>query len=60
MGARPWYREPWPWAVIGLTGAAVAGCLITLWIALAHPQELVLDQDQYQRLDRELKADDDD
>ncbi len=53
---RPWYREPWPWLLIGLTGSAVVASLITLWIALANPQQLVVDEAEYQRLERQLKA----
>jgi hypothetical protein len=40
---RAWYREPWPWILIGLPSAAVVGSLVTAWIAIVNPDPLVVD-----------------
>ncbi len=55
---RPWYREPWPWIIIGLLSATVIASLITLWIALANPDHRVIDEDEYDRVRSELRAQD--
>lgn len=39
----PWYRNGWVWLVIAIPAATVAGCLLTLYLALAHPEEIVRD-----------------
>lgn len=54
--ARPWYREPWPWFVIGLLGAAVTASLVTLWIAMTNPDLLVVEDAEYQRIRSEMRA----
>lgn len=53
---RPWYREPWPWVAIAIPGAAVIGGLFTLYLAVSHPDPLVVDQDQYREIHSELQA----
>jgi hypothetical protein len=40
---RPWYREPWPWILIGLPFAAVVASLVTAWIAIVNDDPLVVD-----------------
>lgn len=52
----PWYRYPWPWVAIAIPATAVAGGLITLYLALSHPDPLVVDEQQYQGLSSELRA----
>ncbi len=54
--ARPWHREPWPWFVIGLLGAAVTASLVTLWIAITNPDLLVVEDAEYQRIKSEMRA----
>lgn len=39
----PWYRQFWPWFLISLPATAVAGCAVTIWLALASPNALVVD-----------------
>ena len=56
--ARPWYREPWPWIVIGLLGTVVVASLITFWIAVSNPDGLVVDDAKYQEIRRGLRAQD--
>lgn len=55
-GARPWHREPWPWIIIGLIGSAVIASLITLWIAVRNPDARVVDEDRYDQLRSEMRA----
>ena len=54
--SKPWYREPWPWFIIGLLGATVAAGFITLWIAMTNPDFQVVDEEEYQRIKSELRA----
>ena len=53
---RPWHREPWPWFIIGLLGAAVIASLVTLYIALTNPDLPVVDEAEYDRIKLELRA----
>jgi hypothetical protein len=32
----PWYRNSWPWFIVGLLGISVIGSLATVYIAYAH------------------------
>lgn len=54
--ARPWYRQFWPWFIIALPAAAVVASFISLWLAVSNPDYLVLDEQEYQKLRSELKA----
>ncbi|MDR2710474.1 MAG: FixH family protein [Burkholderiales bacterium] len=45
---KPWYREPWPWIIIGSLGVVVIGCFVTLGIAIWSDDGLVAD-DYYKR-----------
>jgi hypothetical protein len=53
---RPWYREPWVWVLIAFPLAAVVGCAITIWLALRHPDYLVVDEQEYQQIEAGLEA----
>jgi len=39
----PWYRNPWVWLLIAIPSLTVAGCMVTIWLALTHPHILVSD-----------------
>jgi len=39
--AEPWYRNPWVWLLIAIPGLTVAGCMLTMYLALTHPFTLV-------------------
>ena len=39
---RPWYRQFYPWMLIALPASAVIAGFITLYIAITHPDALVL------------------
>ncbi|MDT8320343.1 MAG: FixH family protein [Xanthomonadales bacterium] len=53
---RPWYREPWPWVAIGIPAVAVVASMFTLYLAITNPDYLVVDDEQYQQLHSELRA----
>lgn len=53
---RPWYREPWPWVLIALPLLSVIGCGITLWLALSHPDYLVVKPQELDQIKTELRA----
>ena len=55
---RPWYREPWPWVAIGIPAVAILMGLTTLYLALANPDYLVVDEQQYNVIKSELRAQD--
>ena len=39
----PWYSNRMVWLVIGIPLATVAGCLLTIYLAISNPVELVSD-----------------
>ncbi len=39
----PWYRQFWPWVLIGLPGSVVVASFVTLGIALKNPDSVVKD-----------------
>lgn len=41
--ALPWYRQPWPWFLIGLPASAVIAGGVTLWLAISTSDGLVVD-----------------
>ncbi len=57
-----WYREPWPWILIGLPASAVVAGIVTLVIALKNEDGLVA-EDYYKQglainqvIEREARA----
>jgi hypothetical protein len=52
----PWYRQFWPWFIIALPAAAVIAGFFTLWLAISNPDYLVVDDEEYRRLNSSLKA----
>jgi len=51
-----WYKQFWPWFIIALPASAVIAGFITLWLAITHPDPLVIDDNEYQRVNSGLKA----
>jgi len=51
----PWYKQFWPWFIIALPASAVIASFITLWIAISNPDQLVVDDNEYRRLNSSLK-----
>ena len=52
----PWYRQFWPWFIIALPASAVIAGFITLYLAITRPDYVVIDDQEYQRLNSGLKA----
>jgi len=52
----PWYRQFWPWFIIAIPASAVIGGFVTLWLALTHPDHLVVEDQEYQQIRSELRA----
>ena len=38
----PWFRHRIVWLVIGIPACTVAGCLLTIYLALTHPDERII------------------
>lgn len=62
QGAKPWYREPWPWILIAIPAVSIVLGVIMLVLAMRTHDGLVVD-DYYkqglainQTLDREKRA----
>lgn len=55
---RPWYREPWPWVLIAIPALTIIASAITLWLAISRPDPLVLEDEDYRRVQAELRAQD--
>lgn len=43
LGSSRWYREPWPWFLMGLPALAVLAGVVTLFIAIRSDDGLVAD-----------------
>ena len=52
----PWYKQFWPWFIIALPATAVIASFITLYLAIIRPDYIVVEDEEYQRLNSELKA----
>jgi len=52
----PWYRYPWPWVAIAIPAIAVIGGLFTLYLAISHPDPLVIEEGQYREIRSGLQA----
>lgn len=52
----PWYRQFWPWFIIALLASSVVASFVSLWLAISHPDPLVVSDDEYRRVKNELKA----
>jgi len=53
---RPWYKEPWLWVIIAIPAAAVIASAITFYLAVSHPDYLVVEEDQLREIKSELRA----
>lgn len=41
--ARPWWKEPWPWLLMSGPLVAMAGCAVTIWLAMQHADTPIVD-----------------
>ncbi len=48
----PWYKEPWPWMILGLLGLGIVAGSSVAFIGLTNPPEMVTGE--YERLGRGL------
>ena len=39
----PWYRNPWVWLLIAIPSLTVAGCMLTIYLAITNPHTVVSD-----------------
>ncbi len=53
--SRPWYKEPYPWMLIGLVSSTVVASLVTLAIAMSNPADLVVSDREYQQIRDEMR-----
>ncbi|MEL7023986.1 MAG: hypothetical protein AAGL69_09590 [Pseudomonadota bacterium] len=40
-GPKPWYRFPMVWLVVAIPALTVLGCIVTISIALSHPDPII-------------------
>ena len=38
-----WFTNAWVWLIIAIPGLTVAGCMLTIWLAISNPDTLVKD-----------------
>lgn len=43
VAINPWYREPWPWIIMGGLAVVVIACFVTLGFAIHSSDSLVVD-----------------
>jgi hypothetical protein len=53
---RPWYREPWPWVLIAIPLLTIIASAYTFYLAVSHPDYLVVDEEEYNAIVEELRA----
>jgi hypothetical protein len=56
QNVRPWYREPWPWVLMAIPLLAVAASAVTLWLAISHPDYIVVEAQELQQIRADLNA----
>jgi hypothetical protein len=58
-GAGPWYTQPWPWFLMLGTATVLLGGAYVTWLAVGHPDALVVD-DYYKQgkaINQDLRRD---
>jgi hypothetical protein len=43
LDTEPWYKQFWPWVLIGLPGSVVIACMVTIVIAIKTQDGIVVD-----------------
>jgi hypothetical protein len=41
--SNPWWKEPWPWLLMSGPLLAMVACGVTIWLAMAHPDQPIVD-----------------
>ncbi len=52
----PWYKQFWPWFVFSIPAISVVAGISLLIIALKNPVYLVVDEEEYDQIRSELRA----
>ena len=53
---QPWYRYRWPWILISIPLLTVIASFYTFYLAVTHPDYLVVDDEKYDEIRSELRA----
>lgn len=56
LDTRPWYKEPWPWVLIAIPLLTIIACGYTFYLAVSHPDHLVIEEKEYNAIVEELRA----
>lgn len=55
LDTEPWYKQFWPWFIMGLPAIAVIASVATLLIAINNPDYLVIKKSEYQNISAEMR-----
>ncbi len=55
LDTRPWYKEPWPWVLIAIPLLTIIASGYTFYLALSHPDYLVVEEEEYNAIVEELR-----
>ncbi len=56
LDTRPWYKEPWPWVLLAIPLLTIIASGYTFYLALSHPDYLVVEEQEYNTIVEELRA----
>jgi len=56
LDTRPWYKEPWPWVLIAIPLLTILASAYTFYLALSNPDYLVVEEQEYNAIVEELRA----
>ncbi len=45
QSSAPWYRDRWPWLLILGPAIVAVACMITIWLAYAHPDHVIISKE---------------
>lgn len=54
LDTEPWYKQFWPWFIMGLPAIAVIASVTTLFIAINNPDYLVIKKSEYKNISAEM------
>lgn len=41
LHSAPWYRVPMVWLIIAIPGMTIAGCMLTIFLAISNPDPVL-------------------
>ncbi len=56
LDTHPWYKEPWPWVLIAIPLLTILASGYTFYLALSNPDYLVVEEQEYNAIVEELRA----